>query len=72
MRGIKDKIAVVTGGTRGIGRGIAQRLADEGAKLVIVGTNMETAEKTAREMRLDGADVEEIMQNKVERWPGLS
>lgn len=58
MRGIKDKIAVVTGGTRGIGRGIAQRLADEGAKLVIVGTNMETAEKTAREMRLGGADVE--------------
>ena len=32
---LKDKVAIVTGGTRGIGRAIALKLADHGDNIVI-------------------------------------
>ncbi|WP_431807318.1 3-oxoacyl-[acyl-carrier-protein] reductase [Lysinibacillus sphaericus] len=35
MRKLEDKVAVVTGASRGIGRAIALKLADEGAKVVV-------------------------------------
>ncbi|MBI3893818.1 MAG: 3-oxoacyl-[acyl-carrier-protein] reductase [Candidatus Wallbacteria bacterium] len=46
----KDRVAVVTGGTRGIGKGIVRRLAALGAKVVVVGTNAETALQAAQEL----------------------
>lgn len=44
---LKDKVAIVTGGGVGIGKGIAERLAQEGAKVVVAQRREEEARKTA-------------------------
>lgn len=36
-KALKDQVAIITGGTRGIGRGIAEYFAKQGAKVVITG-----------------------------------
>ena len=47
---LKEKIAVVTGASRGIGRAIAETFVREGARVVICGRRAETLEQTAREI----------------------
>ena len=51
---IKDKIAIVTGAGQGIGRGVAKRLAQEGAHIVIAEYNADSAASAAAEMREQG------------------
>ena len=47
MQPLTDQVAVVTGGARGIGRGIAAVLAAEGARVVVVDVDAEGGEETA-------------------------
>ena len=54
---LEKKIALVTGSSRGIGRAIACRLAQEGAQVIVhYRTNREQADKTAKEVRSFGAE----------------
>jgi short-subunit dehydrogenase len=48
--GLKDKHAIVTGGSRGIGKTIARELAREGVDVAIVARTRETLEATANEL----------------------
>ncbi|MFA6129937.1 MAG: 3-oxoacyl-[acyl-carrier-protein] reductase [Candidatus Omnitrophota bacterium] len=47
---LKDKVALVTGGARGIGQAIALTFAREGADIVVADVNLEIAQKTALEI----------------------
>ena len=54
MNGLKDRIAVVTGGADGIGRATAMRFAQEGAVVVIWDMNEEKGKQTVAEMNAAG------------------
>lgn len=53
---LADKIAVVTGASRGIGKAIALELADAGARVACVATRAEHAAETVAEIRSKGGD----------------
>jgi len=52
---LKDKVAIVTGAGSGFGRGIAQRFAQEGARLIVADIDETGGEATVRALREGGA-----------------
>ncbi len=53
----QDKVIVITGSSRGIGRSIAEYLANEGAKIVVMGRNYDTAKAAADALPTDSLAV---------------
>jgi L-rhamnose 1-dehydrogenase len=51
----RDKVAIITGSTRGIGRAIAVRFGQEGARVVVVGRDQEMGQETVRLVESAGA-----------------
>jgi len=51
---LQGKVAIVTGGTRGIGRAIAERLLSEGLAVAICGRSRETVEQATAELSAPG------------------
>ncbi len=80
---LSGKYAIVTGGTRGIGRAIAEQLLDEGASVAICGRSAPATETAVRELSsrgetiglaadvADPASVEKLFQFAGEKFPGL-
>jgi 3-oxoacyl-[acyl-carrier protein] reductase len=54
MNRLENKVAIVTGGGTGIGRGVALALAGEGARVVVCGRRMDRLEQTAHAIRQAG------------------
>jgi 3-oxoacyl-[acyl-carrier protein] reductase len=51
---LKDKVAIITGAGRGLGKAFALKYAEEGARLLLPDISLERSEKTAETIRAQG------------------
>jgi NAD(P)-dependent dehydrogenase (short-subunit alcohol dehydrogenase family) len=60
---LTGKVALVTGGSRGLGQAIASAMAEKGADMVICGRKQENLDQAVAELRVQGAAVAAIAAN---------
>ena len=69
---LADKVALITGASRGIGRAIAEGLAAEGARLVIAARGAEALEEAEHALEAMGADVLAVIEDRASREASLN
>lgn len=67
MGRVQDKIVVLTGGAMGLGRAAAQRLVEEGARLIVTDYNVEGGRRAAGELGGDTVFLEQDVTDPA-RW----
>ena len=72
MRGLNDKIVIVTGGGSGLGRGMAKRLADEGAIIAIFDIDKKGAAETRTKKVRKSSEVKKSKQKGSSQNNGTS
>ena len=53
---LADRVAIITGGAKGMGRGMAIRFAEEGCSVVIADISIKEANETAAEVKKRGGE----------------
>jgi NAD(P)-dependent dehydrogenase (short-subunit alcohol dehydrogenase family) len=81
--GLENKVAIVTGGAKGIGLAIARRFASDGARVVVADIDEERGSRAVEEIGAlgavrfvrcdvgDRADVENLVTSVVEAWGAI-
>ena len=64
---LKNAVVLITGGTRGIGRAVAQRFKEVGAKVYITGTSQEKTLKVAEELGVSGFKMDVSNREEVKK-----
>ena len=68
---LKNKVAVITGGTRGIGFAAAEMFLKNGAKVAVFGSRKETVDAALEKLKAAGPSFEVIGQTTAQ-WKRLS
>ena len=69
---LKDKIAIVTGGGKGIGKAISKAFVKEGATVVIAATTLSTLEETVKEFKAMGGKAMAIQMDNTDEKQVIS
>lgn len=67
MISLADKVAIVTGSARGLGKGIAEKLGSLGAHIIVSDINAELLEQTVTEFREKGYSADMFVANVAKR-----
>lgn len=81
---LKGKVVVITGSSRGIGRAIAQRMGEHGAKVVVTSRKLDACEEVVSAIKAKGGEafahacnisrkeeLQELVNATIQKWGGI-